>query len=78
MCSECMRTPCHPLCPNAPEQKAVYKCKYCCEGIVEGDEYVEIDGEYYHRDSCIEDIALELLYEKLDLHTEVAFDDCDS
>lgn len=72
MCSICLRTPCHPQCPNAPEPEAVYKCKYCGEGIVEGEEYVEIDGEYYHRDDCIEDVALGLLFEKLGLETEVA------
>ena len=72
MCSECHMHPCHPRCPNADEPKAMFKCKYCGEDIVEGDEYVEIDGDYYHRDDCIEDVALGLLYEKCGLVTEVA------
>ena len=72
MCSECHMNPCHPRCPNAPEPRAIYRCKYCGEPIIEGDEYVEIDGDYYHRDSCIEDVALELLYDKFGLVTEVA------
>lgn len=72
MCSECHMHPCHPRCPNATEPKSVFKCEYCGEGIAEGDEYVEIDGKYYHREDCIEDVALELLYEKCGLVTEVA------
>lgn len=72
MCSECRMNPCHSQCPNAPEPEAVYECAYCGEGITEGEEYVEIDGKHYHRDSCIEDVALALLYEKLGLETEVA------
>lgn len=48
MCDICRQTPCHPCCPNAPDPVAIYTCKYCGEDIVEGDEYVEIDGDYYH------------------------------
>ena len=32
MCLECLHTPCHPRCPNAPdpqEGKGEYKMKWC-------------------------------------------------
>lgn len=74
MCSECYQTPCNPRCPNAPEPKAVYRCKYCETDIVEGDEYVEVDDDYYHYD-CLEDVAVGLLFDKLGLLIEVAGDD---
>ena len=64
MCSVCCMSPCHPRCPNADEPKAIYKCSFCEESIVEGDEYYELDGEYYH-DECFEDNALEFIIEKL-------------
>lgn len=72
MCAECHREICPSGCPNAPEPEAVYECSYCGDPIEPGDEYVEIDGEYYHREGCIEDVALQLLYEKCGLVTEVA------
>jgi len=53
MCEFCHSYPHLSGCPNAPEPKAIYTCKYCGEGIIEGDEYVEIDGDYYHAD-CLE------------------------
>lgn len=40
-------------CPNVPEPKGVYRCSDCDEPIVEGEEYAEIDGEYYHVE-CLE------------------------
>lgn len=45
MCDVCHMTPCHPRCPNAPEPPKVYTCKYCGEAIVDGDEYLEVDGD---------------------------------
>lgn len=56
MCSECYQMPCHPRCPNAPEPTAVYTCKHCAEGITVGEEYTEIDGEYYHVE-CVSDMT---------------------
>lgn len=54
MCSICHNSPCLARCPNADEPKAVYECNYCGEGIVRGEEYVEIEDKYFHK-SCIED-----------------------
>ena len=60
MCDICLRTPCDSRCPNAPEPLAVYTCKYCEDDILEGEDYFELDGEYYH-EGCFEDNAVEIL-----------------
>lgn len=52
MCEFCHTYPHLPGCPNAPEPVAIYTCEYCKDGIIEGDEFVEIDGAYYHV-SCL-------------------------
>lgn len=57
MCSECLQTPCHPRCPNAPEPKGVTDCYRCKNPIVPGDEYATIDGVDYC-ESCLEDMPL--------------------
>ncbi len=44
MCSTCLSTPCHPRCPNAPEPVARMACSRCGDGIMEGDEYLGLDG----------------------------------
>ena len=62
MCEICHSSPCLSRCPNAPEPEAVYKCAYCKEGIIEGDEYFEYDGKYYHED-CFGECAVDLLVE---------------
>ena len=56
----CMRTPCDPRCPNAPDPPAIYTCKHCGEPIVPGDEFYEVDGDYYH-DDCFTDCAADIL-----------------
>lgn len=63
MCEICLHSPCLSGCPNAPDPPTVWKCEYCGESIVVGDEYVEIDGDHYHRE-CAQDEAYELLLEK--------------
>lgn len=55
MCAICMRTPCDPRCPNAPDPPTVATCHRCGEPIVPGDEYARIDGLAYC-ESCIEDM----------------------
>lgn len=47
MCEICLRTPCHPRCPNAPEPPVFDECEACGAEIYEGDEYYEIDGHNY-------------------------------
>lgn len=63
MCSVCLKSPCDNRCPNAPEPPAVFACEYCDEPIVEGDRYVELDGEHYHEE-CFSDCAEELLFDE--------------
>lgn len=63
MCMICRQAPCHPSCPNAPDPPAVYTCKFCEEPIVKGDEYVEVDGDFYHED-CFNDCAVKILVER--------------
>ena len=43
-------------CPNEPEPSAIYTCRCCGDGIVAGDEYAEIDGDYFHED-CLSDMS---------------------
>ena len=61
MCSECMSNPCHPRCPNAQEPEHVYECEFCDSGIIYGDDFVEIDGKYYHVDCLDVDELLKLM-----------------
>lgn len=62
MCDVCLRTPCDPRCPNAPEPPAVYTCKYCGEPITDGETYFELDGDHWH-DECFQDNAVGILLE---------------
>lgn len=64
MCDVCHMTPCHPRCPNAPDMPKVHTCKYCGEDIVAGDEYLEVDGDYYHLEDCANDVAMDFLLER--------------
>ena len=72
MCDVCHMTPCHPRCPNAPDPPTVYTCKHCGEPIVVGDEFMEVDGDYYHLEACARDAAMSLLMEKLGARTGTA------
>lgn len=55
MCSECLKTPCDPRCPNAPDPKGVEDCVRCKHPILPGEEYAKIDGLCYC-ESCIDDM----------------------
>ena len=48
-----------------------YTCKDCGEGIVSGDEFAEIDGDYYHVE-CLENMTTRELLALLDVYTETA------
>mgnify|MGYP001668261291 FL=1 len=72
MCDVCHATPCDPRCPNAPDPPAVYTCKHCGESIVPGDEYMEVDGDYYHLEDCAGDAALSILKDQFGARTGVA------
>ena len=68
MCSVCMRVPCHPRCPNAPEPVSIYRCGKCGEGIFEGDKYYD-SQKVYICEECLDDMSsgelLELVGESL-------------
>lgn len=68
MCSVCMRVPCHPRCPNAPEPVPIYRCGKCGEGIFEGDKYYDSQKGYICEE-CLDDMSsgelLELVGESL-------------
>ncbi len=41
------------MCPNYSSPRSNYRCCYCDESILDGEEYIKnYDGEYIHRD-CI-------------------------
>ena len=71
MCSECHCWPHLPGCPNAPEPKTIFTCKYCGEGIIAGDEYAEIDGVQYHTE-CLEDMTIYSLLDMFGVVVETA------
>lgn len=62
MCDFCGRNPCDPRCPYAPEPPTVYICAACGEPIKAGEEFYEIDFEYYHEE-CATDAAMDILTE---------------
>lgn len=74
MCSECHSWPHLPGCPNAPEPKAIYTCKACGDGIIAGDEYAEIDGDYYHED-CLDEMSISELLGIFGVMIETAQED---
>lgn len=58
MCEVCGLAPCHPRCPNAPEQKPVYRCCECDGGIYEGDKYFQY-GNLEICESCMDEKSAE-------------------
>lgn len=71
ICPYCFSNPHISGCPNAPKPKHIYTCKCCGEGIVEGEEFVRIDGEFYHLE-CLEDVGVKECLELVGVDTEVA------
>ena len=53
-CDICLKSPCDPRCPNAPDPKPVFVCSGCGEDILDGDDYWDILGEQFC-ESCIHD-----------------------
>lgn len=51
-----------PRSPESMDPPRVYRCKHCREDIVQGEEYVELEGEFYHQE-CFEDNAVRILME---------------
>jgi len=53
MCEICLRTNCHPSCPNAPEPPMVFVCSGCGNKILDGDDYWDVLGEQFC-ETCID------------------------
>lgn len=52
MCEYCRQYVCPAACPNAPEPPVFAECVGCGIDIMDGDDYYDIDGDYYCED-CI-------------------------
>lgn len=55
MCDICLKMPCDPRCPNAPEPPSVFICSGCGDHIYDGDDYWDVFGEQFCSD-CIEEM----------------------
>lgn len=64
MCN-CRLAKCDPRCPNAKDPPTVYICAICGEPVVSGEEYMELDGDFYHQE-CFEGSAVDILLENLE------------
>ena len=53
MCSICNQQKCAMECPNY-EEKAIYLCATCGEGITQGERYYKIGRSYYHKDCLLD------------------------
>ena len=53
MCEICRQYICPSGCPNAPEPPVFVECVGCGSDIMDGDDYYDIDGDYYCED-CID------------------------
>ena len=72
MCQICHMSRCPSGCPNAPDPPTIFTCKHCNEPITPGEEYLEVDGDYYHLEDCASDAALSLLLERFGARKGVA------
>lgn len=53
MCAECLQTPCHPRCPNAPDPEPVFVCDGCGRDICVGEHVWRVAQEVYC-EQCID------------------------
>lgn len=54
MCDVCLKAPCDPRCPNAPDPTPVFICDGCGRPICEGEDAWHIQHEVYC-ERCIDD-----------------------
>ncbi len=47
ICDICLKSPCDPRCPNAPDPVPVYICDGCGSPILEGEDAWHIQQEVY-------------------------------
>jgi len=59
----CGRSPHDYRCPHATEPQAIYTCSTCREHIFEGEEYYELDENFYHTDCLSEEVAANFIKE---------------
>lgn len=71
MCRYCLTSPCPAGCPNADEIEPKETCKYCGEGLLKEEAYVDINGECYHVD-CLEEMSTRELLELLEVEVRYA------
>lgn len=57
MCEICLKSPCDPRCPNAPDPKPVYICDGCGHDIVEGEDAWHVLDEVYC-EKCIDSFRI--------------------
>lgn len=50
MCSICLHAQCPPQCPNFIAPNVTHYCSICKEGIYDGEEYIENNGDFRHYD----------------------------
>lgn len=62
MCDICMKNPCDPRCPNAPEPPSVFICSGCGDFIYDGDDYWDILDEQWCKE-CIEEMKKVAVYD---------------
>lgn len=62
MCEICLRSPCHPRCPNAAEPPAVFVCSGCGEAIRDGEDYWDVLYEQFC-ETCIDKARKEAIYD---------------
>lgn len=62
MCDICLRLPCDPRCPNAPEPPMVFVCSGCGDSILDGDDYWDILGEQFC-ERCIDEAKGVAMYD---------------
>lgn len=72
MCDICYSTPCHPRCPNAPEEEEQYeKCSVCNQEIKPGVQYLDAEDGMICKD-CIDEMSVGEVIEACGCYMTVA------
>lgn len=53
MCDICLKSPCHPRCPNSLGPTPVFICSHCGHDILDGDRVWNVMGEQFCEE-CID------------------------
>ena len=77
MCEICRQTPCHNMCPNAEQKKAVGTCSVCGGEIIEGDSIFRVaDDEAIHAD-CVQGFTPEEVFSLMNISPSQTFRNSD-